>query len=236
MTNFIELQYADDLENYTDQVVFLGDITQDNIFHPYNVNQINNLLKIIERGTIQENILPFLESVGYHIEALAELYNTCVVGDDPDDFDDFDDFEANNIGNTISAAAYDTSAFIADMFYYIECEQHMEMCSLTEKFINYLGLQTFTAGYSPWSRVVTFKDHDQEFYSDLYNGWNFYNLIEVDQYGDIIDIVGGYYIQTDQELRDAVKDCFGVDSFKLVDNEPGSNFSIEKAETTTTYK
>ena len=185
---------------------------------------------------LKKNILPFFESVGYPIEALAELYNTCIVGDDPDDFDDFDDFEANNIGNTISAAAYDTSAFIADMFYYIECEQHIEMCSLTEKFLDYLGLQTFTAGYSPWSRAVTFKDHDQEFYSDLYNGWNFYDLIEVDQYGDIIDIVGGYYIQTDQELRDAVRDCFGFDNFKLIDNEAAAWFDIEKAETIIHYK
>ena len=235
MTNFIELQYADDLENYTDQVVFLGDITQDNIFHPYNVNQINNLLKIIERGTIQENILPFLESVGYHIEALAELYNTCVVGDDPDDFENSEEFEDNNITNTMEAIEYNCGEFLTDTFYYIECEQNNGI-NLTEKFINYLGLQTFTVGYSPWSRVVTFKDHDQEFYSDLYNGWNFYDLIEVDQYGNIIDIIGGYYIQTDQELRDAVKDCFGFDNFKLIDNEAAQCFDIEKAETITQYK
>ena len=236
MTNFIELQFADDLENYTDQAVFLGDITQDNIFHPYNVNQINNLLKIIERGTIQENTLPFLESVGYHIEALAELYNTCIVGDDPDDFDDFDDFEANNIDNTISAAAYDTSAFIADMFYYIECEQHMEMCSLTEKFINYLGLQTFTAGYSPWSRVVTFKEHDQEFYNDLWNGWNFYDVAAVDEQGEVIDAISWIYARTDQELRDEVKVYFGFDGFKLIANEAAQCFDIEKAETIIHYK
>ena len=235
MTNFIELQFADDLENYTDQAIFLGDITQDNIFHPYNVNQINNLLKIIDSGTIAENILPFFESVGYPIEALAELYNTCIVGDDPDDFENSEEFEDNNITNTMDAIEYNCGEFLTDTFYYIECEQNNGI-DLTEKFINYLGLQTFTVGYSPWSRVVTFKDHDQEFYSDLYNGWNFYDLIEVDQHGSIIDIVGGYYIQTDQELRDAVKDCFGLDSFKLIDNEPANNFSIEKAETITTYK
>ena len=235
MTNFIELQFADDLENYTDQAVFLGDITQDNIFHPYNVNQINNLLKIIERGTIQENILPFLESVGYHIEALAELYNTCVVGDDPDDFENSEEFEDNNITNTMEAIEYNCGEFLTDTFYYIECEQNNGI-NLTEKFINYLGLQTFTVGYSPWSRVVTFKEHDQEFYNDLWNGWNFYDVAAVDEEGEVIDAIGWIYARTDQELRDEVKGFFGFDNFKLINNEAAQCFDIEKAETITQYK
>ena len=235
MTNFIELRFADDLENYTDQAVFLGDITQDNIFHPYNVNQINNLLKIIERGTIQENILPFFESAGYPIEALAELYNTCIVGDDPDDFDDFDDFEANNIDNTTDAIEYDCGEFLTDMIYYIECEQNNGI-DLTEKFLDFLGLQTFTVGYSPWSRVVTFKGQDPEFYNDLWNGWNFYDVAAVDEQGEVIDAVGWIYARTDQELRDEVKAYFGFDSFKLIANEAAQCFDIEKAETITQYK
>ena len=235
MTNFIELQFADDLENYTDQAVFLGDITQDNIFHPYNVNQINNLLKIIERGTIQENILPFLESVGYHIEALAELYNTCVVGDDPDDFENSEEFEDNNITNTMEAIEYNCGEFLTDTFYYIECEQNNGI-NLTEKFLDFLGLQTFTVGYSPWSRVVTFKEHDQEFYNDLWNGWNFYDVAAVDEQGEVIDAISWIYARTDQELRDEVKGYFGFDNFKLINNEAAQCFDIEKAETTTTYK
>ena len=236
MTNFIKLQFADDLENYTDQAVFLGAIQEYDIFNNNNnIGRINDLLEAYERYTIQENILPFLESVGYNIEALAELYNTCIVGDDSDDFDDFEEFKDNNITNTMEAIEYSCGEFLTDMFYYIECEQNNGI-DLTEKFLDFLGLQTFTVGYSPWSRVVTFKYHDTEFYNDLYNGWNFYDLIEVDQYGDIIDIVGGYYIQTDQELRDAVKDCFGFDNFKLIDNEAAQCFDIEKAEKITRFK
>ena len=235
MTNFIELQFADDLENYTDQAVFLGDITQDNIFHPYNVNQINNLLKIIERGTIQENILPFFESVDYPIEALAELYNTCIVGDDPDDFENSEEFEDNNITNTTDAIEYNCGEFLTDMFYYIECEQNNGI-DLTEKFLDFLGLQTFTVGYSPWSRVVTFKDHDTEFYNDLWNGWNFYDVAAVDEQGEVIDAIGWIYARTDQELRDEVKGFFGFDNFKLINNEEAQCFDIEKAEAITRFK
>ena len=235
MTNFIELQFADDLENYTDQAVFLGAMQEYDILNNNNIERINDLLEAYERHTIQESILSFFESVGYNIDALAELYNTCVIGDDPDDFENFEEFEENNIANTMDAIEYNCGEFLTDIIYYIECEQNNGI-NLTEKFLNYLGLQTFTVGYSPWSRVVTFKEHDREFYDDLYNGYNFYDLIEVDQYGDIIDIVGGYYIQTDQELRDAVKDCFGFDNFKLIANEVAQCFDIEKAETVTTYK
>ena len=235
MTNFIELQFADDLENYTDQAIFLGDITRDNIFRPYNVNQINNLLKIIERGTIQENILPFFESAGYPIEALAELYNTCIVGSDPDDYPDSETFEENNIWNMKDAIDYNCGEFLTDVIYYIECEQNNGI-DLTEKFINYLGLQTFTVGYSPWCRVVTFKGQDPEFYDDLWNGWNFYDVAAVDEQGEVIDAIGWIYARTDQELRDEVKAYFGLDSFKLINNEAAALFDIEKAENITTYK
>ena len=235
MTNFIELQFADDLENYTDQAAFLGAITLDSIFNTDNIDHINDLLESYGHGTIEKNILPFFESVGYPIEALAELYNTCVIGDDPDDFENFEEFEENNIANTMDAIEYDCGEFLTDIIYYIECEQDNGI-DLTEKFLDYLGLQTFTVGYSPWSRVVTFKGQSPEFYNDLWEGWNFYDVAAVDEEGEVIDAIGWIYARTDQELRDAVKDCFGFDNFKLIDNEAAIYFDIDKAETITQYK
>lgn len=235
MTNFIKLQYADNLENYTDSVVFLGAITHDRIFTNDNICHINDLLEAYGRGTIEKNILPFFNSVGYSISALAELYNACVIGDDPEGFDTLEDYEDSNIANVKDAIAYDCGEFLSDMLYYVKHER-TSSDDLTAAFIDFLGLQAFTVGYSPWSYAITFKEHDRAFYNDLWNGWNFYDLIEVDQHGAMIDIIGAYYIRTDQELRDAVKDCFGFDSFKLIDNEAAAGFDIEKAETITTYR
>lgn len=228
MTNFIELQFADNLENYTDQAVFLGAIQEYDILNNDNIGRINDLLETYERYTIQESALSFFESVGYNIEALAELYNTCIVGSDPDDYPDFETFEENNIWNMKDAIEYDCGEFLTDMIYYIECEQNNGI-NLTEKFINYLGLQTFTVGYSPWSRVVTFKEHDPEFYNDLWEGWNFYDVVAVDEQGEVIDAIGWIYARNDQELRDEVKGFFGFDGFKLIDNEAAAGFDIEKA-------
>ena len=235
MTNFIELQFADDLENYTDQAVFLGAIQEYDILNNNNIGRINDLLEAYERYTIQESTLSFFESVGYPINRLAELYNTCIVGDDPDDFENSEEFEDNNITNTMEAIEYNCGEFLTDTFYYIECEQNNGI-DLTEKFINYLGLQTFTVGYSPWSRVVTFKEQSPEFYNDLWNGWNFYDVAAVDEQGEVIDAIGWIYARTDQELRDEVKVYFGFDGFKLINNEAAQCFDIEKAETITTYK
>lgn len=235
MTNFIKLQYADDLENYTDQAVFLGAIQVGSIFDNDNIARVNEMLEAYDRGTIEENILPFFESIGLTRGDLAETYNNNVVGESLENYESMEDFDRDCADNLLDALTYDIGEFITDIIFYTENEQNNGI-NLTEKFIDFLGLQTFTVGYSQWSRVVTFKEHDQEFYSDLYNGWNFYDVVAVDEQGEVIDAVGWIYARTDQELRDEVKAYFGFDSFKLIDNEAAVWFEIEKAEKITQYK
>ena len=236
MTNFIKLQYTEFLDDYTDGALFLGEIATDQIFFTKNIKEINGLLEDAGRSTVSESMLPFFESIGYSEKDVAELYNTCLVGNAPEDFETTEDFEEENESNLMDAVDCDTSAFINDMFYYIECERNKKGEDLSEKFLNYLGLETFTVGYSPWSLVVTYKDSDREFYEDLYNGWNFYDLIEVDQYGELVDIIGGFYICNDQELTQAVEENFGLEEFKLIDNDEAYGFNVPKAETITTYE
>lgn len=236
MTNFIKLQYAEFLEDYTDGALFLGAVGMDQIFSTKNIEEIDGLLGDAGRGSVSEILLPFLESVGYTLEAVAELYNTCLVGNDPDDYETAEEFEEENEINVMEAVDCDLPDFINNMFYYIECERNKKGEDLTEAFISYLGLEAFTVGYSPWSLVVTYKGSNRDFYEDLYNGWNFYDLIEVDQYGELVDIIGGFYIRNDQELRDAVRDHFGLEEFKLIDNDEADAFKLPKAETITTYK
>lgn len=233
MTNFIKLQYSDYLEDFTDGALFLGAIGSDQIFSTKNIEEIDGLTA--GSGTVSDSVLPFLESVGYTFTDVAELYNVCLVGNDPDDYETAEEFEEENEINVMEAVDCDTSAFINDMLYYIECEQNNGI-NLTEKFLDFLGLETFTVGYSPWSLVVTLKGANREFYEDLYNGWNFYDLVQVDQHGELIDIIGGFYIRNEKELYDAVADHFGLGEFKLIDNEEAGAFDLPKAETITTYE
>ena len=234
MTNFIKLEHVNYIDNCKDSAVFLGAITHDRIFSTDNICSINDLLEAYGRGTIEKNILPFFNSVGYSISALAELYNACIIGDDPEEFDTLEDYEDSNIANVKDAIAYDCGEFLIDMFYYVKCER-TSSDDLIEAFIDYLGLQAFTVGYSPWSYVITFKEYDRAFYNDMWEGWNVYDLISVNEQGETLETVGWFYIRNDQELRDAVEGCFGFDSFKLINNEAASGFDIEKAETVITY-
>ena len=236
MTNFIKLQYADDLENYTDQAVFLGAIQQDMLFLSNFNDHIDELLSIEGNKPIRESILPFLEKIGYPVNTVAELYNAYHIGDDPDDFETADEFKDNNIINMQDAIDHGCGEFINDILYYIHWDSNNNEPDLNERFLDYLGLQTFTVGHSPWSRVVTFKGQNPEFYNDLWNGWNFYDVAAVDEQGEVIDAIGWIYARTDQELRDAVKVYFGFDGFKLIANEAAQCFDIEKAETIIHYK
>lgn len=236
MKNFIKLQYPEFLDHYTDDILFLGKIGTDQIFTSDNIEEMDLLNEKAGRGPVQENILPFLESVGYSEKDIAELFNTCLVGNDPDDYETAEEFEEENEINLMDAINFDLSDFINNMFYYIECEQHIELGSLTEKFLDYIGLEAYTVGYSPWSLVVTYKDSDREFYEDLYNGWNFYDLIQIDEHGELIDIIGGFYIRNEKELQQAVEEAFGFTDFKLIDNDEAGAFNLPKAETITTYE
>lgn len=236
MTNFIKLQYAEFLEDFTDGALFLGAIGSDQIFSTKNIEEIDGLLGNAGRGTVSESLLPFLESVGYTFTDIAELYNAYVIGNDPDDFETAEEFEEENEINLMDAVDCDTSAFINDMLYYIECERNKKGEDLTEAFLDYLGLEAYTVGYSPWSLVVTYKGSNREFYEDLYQGYNFYDLVQVDQHGELIDIIGGFYIRNEKELYDAVVGNFGIDEFKLIDNDEADAFKLPKAETIVTYE
>ena len=236
MANFIKLQYAEFLEDYTDGALFLGAIGSDQIFSTKNIEEIDGLLGNAGRGTVSDSLLPFFKSIGYSEKDIAELFNTCLVGNDPDEFDTAEDFEEENEINLMDAINFDLPDFINNMFYYIECERNKKGEDLTEAFLDYLGLEAYTVGYSPWSLVVTYKGSNREFYEDLYNGWNFYDLVQVNQHGEFIDAIGGFYIRNEKELYDAVVGNFGIDEFKLIDNDEAGAFNLPKAETITTYE
>lgn len=236
MKNFIKLQHAEYLDQYTDDILFLGKIGTDQIFTSDNIEEMDLLNENAGRGSIQENILPFFKSIGYSEEKIAELFNVCLVGNDPDEFDTEEEFAEENEINLMDAINFDLPDFINNMLYYIECERNKKGEDLTEALLDYIGLEAYTVGYSPWSLVVTYKGSNRDFYEDLYNGWNFYDIAEIDQHGELVDIIGEFYIRNDQELQQAVEEAFGFTDFKLIDNDEAGAFNLPKAKTIVTYE
>lgn len=236
MTNFIRLQYAEFLEEYTDMALFLGHIGTDQIFTAKNIEDIDGLTLSAGRDQVCDSVLPFLYSIGLSLKDIAEIYNVWLVGNSPYEFETEEEFHEENIANVMDAINFDLSEFISNIFYYIEKEQNDKGQDLTEAFLDYLGLEAFTVGYSPWSLVVTYKGCNKEFYDDLYNGWNFYDLVSIDETGEVLDSIGAVYARNEKELTEAVSDYFGFEKFKLIDNEEADVFNITKAVQTITYK
>ena len=233
MENFIKVQDATFLENFTDGVVYLPEVLEKDIFERGSIEKINELLQEAGRGTVEENITPFFKSLGLTLEETAKKYNDYMVGEDPEDFEDLEEFEDECIINFEDVRDYEPGQLIDNMFYYMEQEGYS---NLADKFIDFLDLQTFTVGYSQWATAVTYKGDGREFYQDLWDGYNFYDLSLHNAEGELLDSVGGFYLRSTADLQEAVESYFGLTEFKLIDNMEADNFEIEKAETITMYK
>lgn len=99
-----------------------------------------------------------------------------------------------------------------------------------EFFIDYLGLQMEKVGYSEWSLVIAPKNISKEFIQDFWEGWNFYSIEHLDEQGNTLDILGENYLTNTSDLKDTVRDYFGVEDFYLIDNLDSEYFDIKKVE------
>jgi len=109
---------------------------------------------------------------------------------------------------------------------------------LLEQFFEVNAITFGTVGYSPWSYFLAYKDVSLNYITDLYEGWNFYTLLHLDESGEVIDSIGEVYLGEDSyTLEQAVKDHFGLDDFYLVDNEESTYQDHKKVKATayTTY-
>lgn len=86
-----------------------------------------------------------------------------------------------------------------------------------------------TVGYSPWSYYISWQDVGHDFIRDLYEGWNWYTVMLIEN-NDIGDSLGGCYITNEKELDECIKDNFGIDKddYLLVDNEETKYFDKPK--------
>ena len=96
------------------------------------------------------------------------------------------------------------------------------------EFFESNGLQIGTVGYSPWSNFIAPMDVSKSFIRDLWEGWNFYTLILLDENGEVKDSSYEVYIPDTEELKEVVYNYFGITDFYLVDNNEASYMDIKK--------
>lgn len=104
--------------------------------------------------------------------------------------------------------------------------------------LNEIGVKFGTAGYSPWSYYLALENMSYDFIEDIYSGYNFYDISQYNESGDILDSVCLIYINNSTELIDALKDnfIFDVDDFiYLENNEVVEYFEHEKFKKVDSY-
>lgn len=105
--------------------------------------------------------------------------------------------------------------------------------------LNEYGYKFGTVGYSPWSYYIASDVYSDEFINDMYNGYNWYDIIQYSDDGEFLDSCSGFYITNENELIQTIKDNFFIDeadeSIYLVENEASAYIEHEKIKKVQTY-
>ncbi|HFI0683432.1 TPA: hypothetical protein ACGO1T_001897, partial [Streptococcus suis] len=111
-----------------------------------------------------------------------------------------------------------------DLLYDLAYNENKHDDKYLSEFIESLGLSFTTVGYSPWSYVVTILG-DEDYASDLWNGYNFYDYLLYDHQGEIIDSCCGLYLP--ENLNDILDylPTGSEENLYLVDNEASRYFN-----------
>ena len=95
-----------------------------------------------------------------------------------------------------------------------------------------LGIKLGIAGYSTWSYYIASDVYSDEFINDMYNGYNWYDIIQYSDKGKFLDSCGGFYITNESELIQTIKDYFILDEsddyIYLVENDASAYIEHEK--------
>ena len=102
-----------------------------------------------------------------------------------------------------------------------------------------LGIKLGIAGYSPWSYYIASNNYSDEFINDMYNGYNWYDIVQYSDDGAFLDSCSGFYITNEKELIQTIKDNFFTDdkdeNIYLVENDTSAYIEHEKIKKVQTY-
>lgn len=102
-----------------------------------------------------------------------------------------------------------------------------------------LGIKLGIAGYSTWSYYFASDVYSDEFINDMYNGYNWYDIVQYSNKGEFLDSCSGFYITNEKELIQTIKENFFIDDkddyIYLTSNEASTYIEHEKIKKVETY-
>lgn len=109
---------------------------------------------------------------------------------------------------------------IAELRDYEEGVMYQADDETLDGYIEHLGYNVGTVGYSQWAYYIALPDVPESYIRDCWEGWNWYAITQYNRDGDVVDTLGGVYAPTDEDIADAIADHFSFDGpALLVDNE-----------------
>lgn len=213
--NFVKLRHVDSIpEDFEEHIKFIWQ---------RDVDQV--LQAIIDIHNIENDKKIDLDDI---VIALCKFYDIQVDDFISDYFDDDDFFETFEVDDLIR------SGYTRELLDYVAGD--IKDLRDLDDFANTLGCMVGTVGYSPWCYFVAADYVKIDYIQDLFDGQNFYDLIQLDENNDVVDSVGWCYITDDNELELQVYEHFTLDDFWLIDNDAAKYFTHKRAITTHTIK
>lgn len=222
INKYIELQPTMYIEDYTVDVKYLGD--------SYDYNELIDFIKI-NQGITQRvkefsfnTFFDFFEKNNYNKKALFDLINEQFEYLDDEELEKMSyEEQKEEISNYYGKLDFDP---IQEITYYLGIVEN----EFIRKYLEYLGFQYGTIGYSNWSYYIALDDVEHEFIQDLWEGWNFYDIAILDDKGEYIDGLCCCYIRNNEELTECIKDNFGIkkEDIKLINNDSAEYFDYSK--------
>ena len=215
MKNIFELKYSEyySTEDFTDCVKFYEKIGYDDLIEFLATHEKDELL------SVKHLIKHAEDEFNDYLEDQYEWYydeDECSFEDFKKEFIIEDDFN------------HELYEFLID---YITDDK-------LENILKEIGVKFGTVGYSPWNYYITLNDVSDDFISDLYNGYNIYDIIQYDTEGYMLDSLHSVYAPNTSDLITYIKDYFNInkdDYIYIEDNDASTYIEHEKIKKVTSY-
>lgn len=222
MKNLFEVTHASYIDGSDYDLIKFGldkdktTLVMDELANLYNAyKNENETLESLFKAFMLSN-----SSKDYLIEAIF-LHQVDVLRymdeDDSDDFNELDnDDKIDEILDYLTDDIYESLQCLGKDFLY--------------DFVEYYNFELGAVGYSDWTYVLTINGN-MSFASDLWDGYNFYDIIQYDEKENIVDSICNVYAITDDELENELKSYFSLyknNPIYLIDNDDTKHMDFKR--------
>lgn len=227
MKNIFKLDYERyyNISDITDAILLIDNDNTNTIIE--NVKRLENLYSDIVNLNLNYNIFKALQ--GQYSDAFSYIkdeliYTQCM--DDSDEFYDYYDLDEDMVDKDKLYELIITGLLDDELLYDV-----IDTFDILDTILTAAGVRFGTVGYSPWSYYVALTNCEYSFIRDMYEGYDVFNVTQLDEEGKPIDSLGLCYLPTEKDVYECIKLYFNIDESEpiyIVDNEETKYINIPK--------